>query len=174
MDRGAQWATVHGVSKSQMWLSDWACISGEKRRERVARRGWKEREGEKERCEDTLWGLTSIHSSLFPCLPTCSLIIHCFPNIPHLPSVSLCTTWFIPWGKLFQSLLFFCPWEISKPKYLQFLLIRLVSGPLPSPPNTLNRLLEYHGIVFHNYVFYIFFLHQSVSYLWVGIMSSHL
>ena len=23
MDRGAQWATVHGVAKSQTWLSDW-------------------------------------------------------------------------------------------------------------------------------------------------------
>ena len=25
MDRGAQWATVHGIRKSQTWLSDWAC-----------------------------------------------------------------------------------------------------------------------------------------------------
>ena len=77
-------------------------------------------------------------------------------------------------GKAFSVPSLLLSLEISKPKYLQFLLIRLVSGPLPSPPNTLNRLLEYHGIVFHNYVFYIFFLHQSVSYLWVGIMSSHL
>ena len=25
MDRGAWWATVHGVTKSQTWPSDWAC-----------------------------------------------------------------------------------------------------------------------------------------------------
>ena len=25
MDRGAWWATVHGVTKSQTWLSDWTC-----------------------------------------------------------------------------------------------------------------------------------------------------
>ena len=25
MDRGAWWATVHGVTESQTWLSDWAC-----------------------------------------------------------------------------------------------------------------------------------------------------
>ena len=25
MDRGAWWATVHGVAKSQTWLSDWVC-----------------------------------------------------------------------------------------------------------------------------------------------------
>ena len=24
MDRGAWWASIHGVAKSQMWLSDWA------------------------------------------------------------------------------------------------------------------------------------------------------
>ena len=26
MDRGAWWATVHGVTKNQTWLSDWACM----------------------------------------------------------------------------------------------------------------------------------------------------
>ena len=77
-------------------------------------------------------------------------------------------------GKAFAvpSLLLFL--EISKPKYPQFPLIPLVSGPLPSPLSTLNRLLEYHVILCHNYVFYIFFLHQTVRYLWVGIVSSHL
>ena len=25
MDRGAWWATVHEVTKSQIWLNDWAC-----------------------------------------------------------------------------------------------------------------------------------------------------
>ena len=25
MDRGAWWATVHGVTRSRMWLNDWAC-----------------------------------------------------------------------------------------------------------------------------------------------------
>ena len=25
MDRGAWWATVHGIAKNQTWLSDWAC-----------------------------------------------------------------------------------------------------------------------------------------------------
>ena len=26
MDRGAWWATVHGVAKSRTWLRDWACM----------------------------------------------------------------------------------------------------------------------------------------------------
>ena len=26
MDGGAWWATVHGVAKSQIWLSNWACM----------------------------------------------------------------------------------------------------------------------------------------------------
>ena len=106
------------------------------------------------------------------------------PFSPHPPQCLLfvdlfchfifCSTRFIPWGKLLQSLLFFCSWEISKPKYPQFPLIQLVSGPRPSPLSTLNRLLEYRVILCHNYVFYIFFHHQTVSYLRVGIVSSHL
>ena len=28
MDRGTWWTMVHGVAKSQTWLSDWACMHG--------------------------------------------------------------------------------------------------------------------------------------------------
>ena len=31
MDRGACWATVHGVTKSQKWLSIWACMHARKK-----------------------------------------------------------------------------------------------------------------------------------------------
>ena len=79
MNRRAQWAIVHGVSKSQMWLSDWACMSGEKRRERAARRGWKERDGEKER--------DSVRSYIHP-LKSLPLPSHLLSNYTLFPKHS--------------------------------------------------------------------------------------
>lgn len=57
-----------------------------------------------ERSDDTMRGLTSTQISYHAPSPTLCLIILCFADTPHLPSGSLCVTWFITWGKLLRLL----------------------------------------------------------------------